>query len=146
MSAARTFDLRAYRVANPHCIGRTIAEIEALPKGVRVFVLRVRSGERILEATRDLVIHENDVVAVAARHEVHAASGDVIGPEVSDLALLDIPVEAVDVVVTNRLVTGKTLGDPRRGVVRAWRLPVEGHPIRDRIADCRSRPASIAAT
>ena len=110
MSAARTFDLRAYRVANPHWIGRTIAEIEALPKGVRAFVLRVRSGERILEATRDLVIQENDVVAVAARHEVHAASGDVVGPEVSDLALLDIPVEAVDVVVTNRLVAGKTLG------------------------------------
>ncbi|MFL5055278.1 MAG: TrkA C-terminal domain-containing protein, partial [Microvirga sp.] len=110
MSAARTFDLRAYRVANPHWIGRTIAEIEALPKGVRAFVLRVRSGERILEATRDLVIQENDVVAVAARHEVHAASGDVVGPELSDLALLDIPVEAVDVVVTNRLVAGKTLG------------------------------------
>jgi putative transport protein len=110
MSAARTFDLRAYRVTNPHWIGRTIAEIEALPKGVRAFVLRVRSGESILEATRDLVIRENDVVAIAARHEVHAASGDVVGPEISDLALLDIPVEAVDVVVTNRLVAGKTLG------------------------------------
>ena len=145
MSAARTFDLRAYRVTNPHWIGRTIAEIEALPKGVRAFVLRVRSGERILEATRDLVIQENDVVAIAARHEVHAASGDVVGPEISDLALLDIPVEAVDVVVTNRLVAGKTLGalaeaSFARGIFLS-RSPDPGSNCR-----FRSRPGSIAAT
>ena len=33
----------------------------------------------------------------------------MIGPEVSDLELLDIPVEALDVVVTNKLLVGKTL-------------------------------------
>src|SRR4051812_13574070 len=134
MSAARTFDLRAYRVTNPHWIGRTIAEIEALPKGVRAFVLRVRSGESILEATRDLVIQENDVVAIAARHEVHAASGDI------RRARGQRPRPARH---TGR--GGGCGGDqsprcrqdarrPRRGVVRAWHLPVEGHPIRDRIA------------
>ena len=35
--------------------------------------------------------------------------GDVIGPEIGDLELLDIPFEALDVVVTNKLVAGKTL-------------------------------------
>src|SRR3954470_17696930 len=32
MSAARTFDVRAYRVTNPDLIGRTIADIETMPK------------------------------------------------------------------------------------------------------------------
>jgi putative transport protein len=109
MSAARTFDVRAYRVVNPDLVGRTVAGIEALPKDARAFIVRVRSGNRVLDAAPDLVIRENDVVAVIARYEAHAARGDVIGPEVSDMALLDVPVEALDVVVTNRLVAGKPL-------------------------------------
>jgi putative transport protein len=36
--------------------------------------------------------------------------GDVIGPEIGDLELLDIPVETLDVVVTNKLLVGKSLG------------------------------------
>jgi putative transport protein len=110
-SAARTFDIRAYRVANPNLIGRTVAEIEALPRDIRAFIVRVHRGEAFLESTRDLVIRENDVVAVVARYEAHAARVNVIGPEVSDLALLDIPVEALDVVVTSKKVDGQTLAD-----------------------------------
>ena len=109
LSAARTFDIRAYRVENPDMIGRTIAEIEALPKESRVFIVRVRSGNRLLVAVPDLVIGKDDVVAVAARYEAHAARGDVIGPEVSDLALLDIPVDALNIVVANRLLAGKSV-------------------------------------
>ncbi len=109
LSAARPFDIRAYRVENPDMIGRTIAEIEALPKESRVFIARVRSGNRLLVAVPDLVIGKDDVVAVAARYEAHAARGDVIGPEVSDLALLDIPVDALNIVVANRLLAGKSV-------------------------------------
>ena len=111
MSAARNFDIRAYRVTNANLIGKTIGEIESLPKDVRAFILRVRRAEAIIEFSHELVIRENDVVAVAARYEAHAASGNRIGPEVSDLTLLDIPVEAVDIVVTSRLVAGKSLGE-----------------------------------
>ena len=110
LSAARTFDIRAYRVSNPIFVGKTIAEIEALPKDVRAFILRVRRADALIEHTPELVLREDDVVAVAARSAVHAARGTVIGPEVSDLVLLDIPVEAVDIVVTNGRTTGKSLG------------------------------------
>jgi putative transport protein len=109
MSAARSFDIRAYRVANAALIGQTISAIEMLPKQARAFILRVRRGDQILESAPDLMIRENDIIAFVTRHEAHAARGDVIGPEVSDLALLDIPVEALDVVVTRR-VEGKSLG------------------------------------
>ena len=74
-----------------------------------MFILRVRRDGRILEAAPDLVIERDDVVAVVARYEAHVTRGDVIGPEIDDMELLDIPVEALDVVVTNKLVAGKTL-------------------------------------
>lgn len=130
MSAARAFDVRAYRLENPLLYGRTVRELETRPVGVRVFVLRVRSGDHLLDPTPDLVLREGDVLAVIGRQEVHAARGDVLGAEVSDPALLDIPVEALDVVVTNSSVAGQTLGalaghDFARGVF-AGRLTRSG--------------------
>src|SRR5512139_1162928 len=51
MSAARHFDIRAYRVTNPGLINKTVAELEALPQDVRVFVVRIRHGGEIFEVT-----------------------------------------------------------------------------------------------
>jgi len=115
VSAARLFDVRAYRVANAQLFGRTIAEIEAMPKAVRAYVLRVRSGGSLHEPTPDLVIREGDIVAVMTRQEVHADRGDVIGPEVSDPGLLDIPIESLDVVLTNRSLDGRSLAELAQG-------------------------------
>lgn len=115
ISAARLFDVRAYRVASPRLFDRTIAEIEALPKGVRAYILRVRSGGSLLEPAPDLAIREGDIVAVMARQEVHADRGDVIGPEVSDPGLLDIPIESLDVILTNRSLDGQALADLAKG-------------------------------
>lgn len=114
-SAARLFDVRAYRVANARLFGKTIAEIEALPKAARAYVLRVRSRGSLLEPAPDLVIREGDTVAVMARQEIHADRGDVIGPEVSDPGLLDIPIESLDVVLTNRKLDGRSLADLAQG-------------------------------
>ena len=109
VSAARTFDIRAYRLSNPDMVGKTIADLEGMPRQTRVFILRVRRDGRILEAAPDLVLERDDVVAVVARYEAHVTRGDVIGPEIGDLELLDMPFEALDVVITNKLVAGKTL-------------------------------------
>jgi putative transport protein len=80
----------------------------------RAFIVRVRSGDRLLDPTPALVIRHGDVVAVAARHESHADGGDMIGPEISDKALLDLPVESLDVIVTSRTIAGKSLGELAR--------------------------------
>lgn len=110
-SAARLFDVRAYRVENPVLTNKTIAEIEALIKETRAFVLRVRSGLVLFGHASDRRIQAGDVIAIMARHEVHAARGDLIGPEVSDPDLLDIPLEALDVIVTARSVDEKSLAE-----------------------------------
>ena len=115
VSAAKVFDIRAYRVANPELMNRTVAELEALPQDVRVFIVRIRRGGEIIESLPNAVIQQDDVVAVLTRQEVHVERGVVrIGPEVDDKELLDIPVETLDVVVTSRSLAGKTLADLAR--------------------------------
>jgi putative transport protein len=114
-SAARFFDCRAYRVTNPDLVNKTVAQLEALPQDARVFIARIRRAGEIIEAKPDTVILENNVVAVMARQEVHVERGTRVGPEVDDKALLEIPIETLDVVVTNRSVIGKTLAELGRG-------------------------------
>ena len=111
MTMARRFDVRAYRVTNQNLVNRTVVELEALPKDVRVFILRVRHAGTIIEPGPTTVILQDDVVAVATRQDVHVERGSAIGPEVDDKELLDFPVEALDVVITNKSVSGKTLAE-----------------------------------
>ncbi len=110
-SAARVFDVRAYRLASAEGIGRTIAEVEAIPQTFRAFVLRLRRDGAVIDPTPDLVLREGDVLAVGSRYEFHALHGGRIGPEVDDRDLLDLPVAALDVVVTNRRVAGRSMAD-----------------------------------
>ena len=114
VSGARSFDVRAYRMTNPGLIDRTVAELEALPEDVRVFIVRLRRGGEIIEPTPDTVILRDDVVAITARQEVHVQRGHRVGPEVDDKGLLDVPIEALDVVVTNRALIGKSLAELAR--------------------------------
>jgi len=109
VSAARRFDVRAYRMTNVDFIDRTIAQLEALSKNFRFFVLRIRRDGELLEAQPSMILRAGDVIAVAAPHQQFVLHGDKLGPEVEDRALLDIPIEALDVVVTNRSVTGRTI-------------------------------------
>ena len=114
ISAARSFDVRAYRVTNPELTNKTVSQIEKLPQQFRAFIVRVRNGDTIARATPDLVIHEGDVVAVITPLAAHVTRGSVIGPEMNDPDLLDLPIESLDVVVTNRKVEGKSLVDLAR--------------------------------
>jgi len=80
VSAARPFDIRAYRVTNPELFGRSIREIEALPKQIRAYIVRVRHGDKVIEPTPDTIISENDIVAIITRHEIHVSRGERIWP------------------------------------------------------------------
>lgn len=133
ISATRVFDIRVYRVTNPDLVNKTVADLEALPQDARIFILRVRRRGEIIEPAPITVIQQDDLVAVLARQEIHVERGARIGPEVDDKALLDIPIEALDVVVTNRSLVGKTLAelvrlDVARGV-SARKLMRAGHEM-----------------
>jgi putative transport protein len=114
-SAARRIDVRAYRVTNDALVNKTVADLEAMPRDFRGFILRIRRQGALLEPERTTVIRRDDVVAVATRTDIHVERGSVIGPEVQDRDLLDIPIEVLDVVVTNKALTGKSLAELARG-------------------------------
>jgi putative transport protein len=135
-SAWRTFGVRAYRIpADGKAVQRTVAEAEALVPNARVFVMRVRRGEEIIEATPETVLRAGDVVAVAGRTEVLIDLLGGRGDEVSDRELIDVPVASYEVLVTRKGPVGRTLeeiarGDAVRGVfLRGIRRGEQSIPI-----------------
>jgi putative transport protein len=108
-SAYQTFGIRAYRVTNEKLINKTVAELEAMPKDVRVFISRIRHEGTIIDPEPGTVIHRGDVIAVITRTELLMERGIEIGTEVNDKALIDFPQEVLNVVITNKAWAGKTL-------------------------------------
>ncbi len=111
-SAWHKWVVRAFQVKPGGKVdGMRAVEAEALVPDARIFVLRVRRGGKIQEATADTVLAAGDVVAVAGAREVLVKAIGEGAQEVEDPALLDVPIEGVDVYVTNKDVDGKTLAD-----------------------------------
>jgi putative transport protein len=131
-TAWHRWEVRAFRVMPGGKVnGLRAIEAESLLPQSRIFVQRVRRNGVIEEATADTVLREADVVAVAGAREAlvniigerakmvaaagsretvtSVASGITI--EVDDPELLSVPVEGVDVYVTNKEVDGKTLAE-----------------------------------
>ena len=89
--------------------GVQVLEKTTVVPAARLFVLRLRRNGKIEEATTDTVLTEGDVVAVAGARDVLVS---LLGPnalEVEDRELLAMPVEGIDVLVSNKAVDGKTL-------------------------------------
>ena len=105
VSGARSFDIRACRVTNrgsgEQVRGRTRSAARRRHGSSSCGSATVAKSSK----PSPPVIRQDDVVAIHARQEVHMERGGGIGPEVDDKALLDIPIETLDVVVT--LVAGK---------------------------------------
>ncbi len=106
-SAYREWDVRAYRLADGW-VGRTAAELERSFGTDRVFVQRVHRGGELLTAAPETVLAAGDTIALTARRRV-LAGGTTIGTETEDRKLLDFPVAAVDVVLTNSSLVDRTL-------------------------------------
>jgi putative transport protein len=106
------FALRAFRVKEGGlAVGKTVPAVEAIVPGERVFVQRIRRGGEIMEATGDIVVQAGDILAVAGRREALVSIAGAGGQEVEDHQLLAVPVEGVDVYVTNKEVDGMTLDE-----------------------------------
>jgi len=106
-SAYRNFEARAYKIAaNSDMIGKPV---KALLPGLRVYVERVRRGSSIIEANDDTVLQAGDIVSISGRRENLVESINPKLAEVQDKELLDADAEVVDVLVTNKGLSGKTL-------------------------------------
>ncbi len=63
----------------------------------------------MLDALPETVLQEGDVAVIGARRNVLLGEGSRLGEEVEDRELLDFPMAALDVVVTNKEVSDRTL-------------------------------------
>ena len=111
ISARRGREVRAYRIKEGgKAVGKTVAAAESLVEGERIFIENLRSGGEIVPFTAETVLKAGDIAAVSGRREVLVnILGEAI--EVDDKELLDIPVEAVDVLLTSKALDGRTLAE-----------------------------------
>lgn len=114
ISGAQRFGLRAYRVSDPLIAGKQVQEVERNSEGWRYFVERVRRGDIIIEAQPETVLQAGDIVVVYGRFDALVAIGQRFGPETHDPELMDIPVQMLEIVVTNRRICGPTLEELAR--------------------------------
>lgn len=111
-SAWHPFELRAYRVpADAKVIGCTREEAEKLYPTARLFLLRMRRGEEIIDNFTGVKIQEGDVLALAGRREILVNIVGDRAEEVADRELLEVPVEIVDVLITGSRLSGRLLGE-----------------------------------
>jgi putative transport protein len=115
MSAYRRLTTRAYHVgAHSKLVGKTVAEFEAQFTVPRVFIVRLRQASKIVEANPQMVIQAGDVLGLAGPRELLLKIETTLGPEVDDRELFDVPVQILDVVITNKKFAGRTLLEIRQ--------------------------------
>ena len=114
-SSRRKIDCRAYDVQpGSPLAGQRVRDLEGLARDARLFVERMRRDDHIMDAAATTILQPLDRIVVTGRRELLVARMDELKLgilEVDDTDLLDIPAEALDVVVTAADVDGRTLAD-----------------------------------
>ena len=135
--------VRAYRLPQS-LAGRTVRAVEELCTSNRVTIERLRRGSALIEVTATTPLETDDVIAIGGRRPAVIESAVLLGAEVDDPELLDVPRVSADLVLTNRKFSRSTLGAlseevGARGVlpppIAAWRTRAAVH-ARNR---CRAR-------
>ena len=111
VSAYYQFIMRAYAI--PASVdGKTIAELEGMFPGHRVFVEQVRQGGKLSDGEPATRLRAGDRVALFGQHEALVDKNNPLWEhEAEDRELIDIPTVTVDVVLTNKTIAGKSLGE-----------------------------------
>ena len=108
-SAWRKFELRAYRLdEHSPLIGSTVAAAEARPEH-RLFIHRIRRGERVLQAEPGTILAPGDIITISAPRQIIVELIGSRAEEVEDRELLDIPLISADVFLINAKLAGMNL-------------------------------------
>lgn len=102
--------MRAYKIVTPELIaGKTVIEAEKSTHS-RIFLEKLRRDGQIISFDDSTVLQVGDVVAVSGPHDALVYWSNH-AEEVADRELLEISIETVDVVVTNKALDGRKLID-----------------------------------
>ncbi|WFU37582.1 aspartate-alanine antiporter [Bradyrhizobium sp. CB82] len=109
-SAWRKFELRAYRLdEHSPLVGSTAAAAEARLPEYRLFIHRIRQGERIFQAEPGTILAPGDVITISAPRQIIVELIGSRAEEVEDRELLDIPLISADVFLINTKLAGMNL-------------------------------------
>jgi putative transport protein len=112
LTGYRPLALRAYKLTNPAVAGLTVHRfVQQYPQ---YKVINVSRDGNILGAPDDLVLREGDVIAMGGRLESVTENVGLIGAEIPDTAVLNVPADQAEILVTNKDYDGKPLVDLRK--------------------------------
>ena len=118
--AYREWDFRAYRLKDDWA-GRSVGDLEKSFAPERVFVERVRENGHVVDAEPATVLSAGGAVALVARRRI-VSRGVNVGSEIEDRELLDFPITSANVVITNRAIVNRTIGELAQEYGRAVAL------------------------
>ncbi|MFS4460212.1 aspartate-alanine antiporter [Bdellovibrio sp. HCB2-146] len=121
MAAVSRDVVRTYKVTGATYVNRKVSDVEKSFGTDPLFVTRMRHEGKVIDPNGNVVINEGDIVALSSRRKALVEHEKEIGEEVDDEELTNFKMEALDVVVTNEEVTGKTLVEL---------IAVKGHEFR----------------
>ena len=111
LTGYRPLALRAYRLTNDAVVGKTVGQF--LKANPQYKVVNVGRGAESLGAPDDLVLQKGDVIALGGRLEAMTSNMGLVGPEVPDSKVLNVPVDQAEILVTNKAMEGKELQEFR---------------------------------
>jgi len=111
LTGYRPLALRAYKLTSDAVAGQTVRQF--LQKHPEYKVVNVGRGEERLGAADDLVLQKGDVIALGGRLEAMTEKMGLIGPEVPDSKVLNVPIDQAEILVTNKEMVGKELKEFR---------------------------------
>jgi putative transport protein len=103
--------LRAYRLTNNETAGQSVRQF--LTKHPEYKIVNVGRGNEQIGAPDDMVLQKGDVIALGGRLESMTSNMGLIGPEVSDAKVLNVPIDQAEILVTSKEMIGKELKDLR---------------------------------
>jgi putative transport protein len=103
--------IRAYRVPDK-MVGKSIEEMR-VGSDKKAIPLRIRRGEKIIEAREETVLEKDDVMSVICSLLNHEKRGPEIGKEVLDPELLSYDITTKEIVVIDSDFSGKPLKELR---------------------------------
>lgn len=104
-------DVQAFRLTGKDLAGRSIAEVEQkLRSGHALLcVQQIRRGRTLLTGAKTEILREGDVLAISGDRERLLEVQPMLGPQVVDPELMDIPFETTSVIITSKDVVGKSI-------------------------------------
>jgi putative transport protein len=131
LTGYRPFAVRAYKLQNAALGGKSIQDFRNQYPEYRV--LNVRRGDELLGCDPSLRMQAGDTLALAGTRGDMASNLGLIGPEVDDRQVLNVPLAQAEVLLTNKDAVGRTLDSFSRGElagqVQVTRIERAGVPI-----------------